>query len=640
MQPRAGSGGGPMCWKPRSDRGRATLAALVGAALAASGCRDRGLDAPDPVVVSLPPALVYDEATTTNVTFPPPAGPIPGDTGDIRISRDPVNVMMSRQPEPSPFRFAEVARESGVDFVHVSGTNKDRHFPTANGSGVALFDYDGDGKLDVYFATGTYFPVGSRRTGPNRLYKNLGGWKFQDVTKESGLGFEGYCHGIIAGDVDNDGDVDVLLCNCGPNALFLNNGNGTFTDVSKKAGIDRDGWSSGGAMLDFDNDGDLDIYVANYGKWKLPDDDEYCGDKNRGIRIYCTPQTVRPVKHFFYRNNGDGTFTDVYDKVFIDPATRAPRGRDDGRGFGAVAADFDGDGRVDLYVPNDMSPNFLFLNRGDGTFEDATEASGAAFDAKGRAQSSMGADAEDVDGDGRPELLVTNFEGEYNTLYRNLGGGRFLDVGFESGMARDSLPWIGWGTALADFDGDGWPDNFVSCGHVDDNLRLFGRPVDHEQPALLFLNLGGKGFRLATREAGPYFEGRHVGRGAAFGDLDDDGDVDIVLNHKDGPAALLRNDTPPRGNAWIRLELTGTKSNRDAVGARVEVVAGGRTIHRQRKGGCSLESANDPRLTIGLGRVEEVESLVVRWPSGAVTRQEHLKPGRAYKVVEPSESGP
>jgi hypothetical protein len=204
-------------------------------------------------------------------------------------------------------------------------------------------------------------------------------------------------------------------------------------------------------------------------------------------------------------------------------------------------------------------------------------------------------------------------------------------------MARDSLPWVGWGTALADFDGDGWPDNFVANGQVDDNLRLLGRTVDEQEPALLFRNLEGKGFRLVTRDAGPYFAARHVGRGAAFGDIDDDGDIDIAVSHKDGPAALLRNDTPRNGNTWIRLDLRGTRSNRDAIGARVEVAAGGRTIHRQRKGGCSLESANDPRVLIGLGRVEEVESLVVRWPSGAVTKQEHLKPGRAYKIVEPAE---
>ena len=286
-----------------------------------------------------------------------------------------------------------------------------------------------------------------------------------------------------------------------------------------------------------------------------------------------------------------------------------------------------------------MNPNFLYLNKGDGTFEDRTEISGAAFDEKGRAQSGMGVDAEDVNGDGRPDLFVTNFANEYNTLYENLGKGLFADTTPYFGLASDTMPFVGWGTALADFDNDGWPDNFVTNGHVDNNLREMGRLVDYEEPPLLFANQEGKRFRLATRDAGPYFDSAHVGRGAAFGDLDDDGDIDIVVNHKDGAPALLRNDSKNE-NRWIRLELQGTRSNRDAVGARVEVVVGDRTIHRQRKGGYSLESSNDPRLLIGVGRAEEVTRLTVRWPSGAVSTLEHLETGRTHKVVEPADDPP
>jgi enediyne biosynthesis protein E4 len=547
-------------------------------------------------------------------------------------------VVLSKQTEASPFRFAEIAKDAGIDFVHFSGMTAEKYFPTANGSGAAVFDYDNDGKLDVYFATATLLPLGTAKKGANRLFKNLGGNKFQDRTESAGLGFAGFCHGIVVGDIDNDGDPDVFLCNYGANVLFLNNGDGTFRDISKSAGIDRPNWSSGGALLDYDNDGDLDIYVANYGIWTLPEDDKFCGQlEPKRIRLYCSPNFIRPAKHQLYRNNGDLTFTDVYDQVIvtIDPETNRPRPRSDGRGFAAVTADLNGDGLIDIYVANDMNPNFLFLNRGDGTFEDATESSGAAYDERGQAQSGMGVDAEDVNGDGLPDLFVTNFANEYNTLHLNVVKGLFMDATSFFGLAADTMPFVGWGTALADFDNDGWPDNFVANGHVDDNREQLGQHYEYAEPPLLFLNLKGKRFRLATRDAGPYFESKHVGRGAAFGDIDNDGDIDIVVNHKDGAPALLRNDTKS-DNHWIRLELRGTKSNRDAVGTRIEIEVGGRTIFRQRKGGYSLESSNDPRLQIGVGPAGEVDKVTFRWPSGVVSTLEHLKTDRSYKVVEPT----
>jgi hypothetical protein len=541
------------------------------------------------------------------------------------------------QPQaPSPFRFTEIAQQAGVDFVHFSGMTEDRHFPTANGSGVAIFDYDNDGKLDLYFATGTLLPLGTARKGPNRLYRNRGGKRFEDVTEASGLGFAGYCHGIVVGDIDNDGDQDVFLCNYGPNLLFLNEGNGTFTDISKAAGVDVFNWSSGGAFLDYDNDGDLDLYVTNYGQWKLPDDDRFCTwnrsqdrPSDAKVRTYCSPKSITPARHFLYRNNGDRTFTDV--------TVAAGVGRTDGRGFGVVAADLNGDGRIDLYVANDMCPNFVFLNRGDGTFDDVTEVSGAAYDGHGLTLAGMGVDAEDVDGDGLPDLLVTNFAGERISLYRNVGAGIFEDRTPTSGMATDSTLWVGWGCALADFDNDGWPDCFVSNGHVDDNLESFGRKTAYAHPPLLHRNMAGSRFRLSTRDAGPYFDSDHVGRGAAFGDFDNDGDVDIVVNHKDGAPALLRNDTKT-ANHWIRLSLVGTKSNRDAVGARVTVELQSRTLVRQRKGGASLESSHDPRLLIGLGQETEAQRVSIHWPRGGVTTAEHIAADKYYRVVEPRDN--
>jgi hypothetical protein len=527
----------------------------------------------------------------------------------------------------APIRFTEVAASSGIDFVHTSGMTAEKYIPTANGSGVAIVDVDHDGKLDLAFANGTFLPVGSRPTGPNRLYKNLGQGRFRDETGSSGLVFAGYCHGILAGDIDNDGDQDVFLCNYGPNALFLNNGDGTFRDISQAAGIDRPNWTSSGAFLDYDHDGDLDLYLANYGDWKLPDDDVFCGDKAKGVRVYCQPKWIRPTRHILFRNNGDGTFRDVTDEAGL--------GRTDGHGFGVVAADLNDDGLIDLYVANDKDPNFLFLNRGGGVFEDVTLTSGAGLSERGQAQAGMGVDAEDIDGDGLPELFVTNFAGEPNTLYQNLGAGSFLDVTTLKGLAVDSIPWVGWGCALADFDNDGWPDCFVANAHIDDNRHLLGEVSPYAQPPLLYHNQGGREFRRVGRGAGAYFAERHLGHGAAFGDLDDDGDIDIVINHKDGPPGLLRNDTSGE-NRWIRLELVGTRSNRDAIGARVAVVAGGRTIHRQRKGGGSLMSSHDPRLLIGVGRSPRVARVTVRWPSGAASVLEDLTTNRTYSIIEPA----
>lgn len=547
-------------------------------------------------------------------------------------------VRASRTPqEPSPFRFVDIRPESGIDFKHVSGMTDEKHFPTANGSGVAVFDADNDGRMDLYFCSFNPMDPKVEKPGRNRFYRNLGGNKFEDVTEAAGLAFSGLSHGVIAADLDNDGDQDLLVCNYGPNRLYRNEGGLKFTDVSEASGLGGPGWSSGGAPLDHDNDGDLDLYLSNYGDWKLETDNKFCGDPEANIRMYCSPREVRLVQHVLYRNDGGLKFTDATEAAGV---ARPPAQQ--GHGFGVVTADLNGDGKIDIYVANDMNPNFLFLNKGNGTFEDTTELSGAAYDDKGNAQSGMGVDAEDIDGDGRPELLVTNFANEYATLYQNVGNGVYYDQTPFFGLAAETMPWVKWGVNFLDLDNDGWPDIFMANGHVDNNRegQEFG------EPPLLFRNVAldaskdaSRRFRISTRDVGPYFDKIHVTRGNACGDLDDDGDIDVVTNNYDDHPGVLRNDTPTATgtNRSLRLKLVGTKSNRDAIGARVEVQIGTWIIHRQRKGGTSLESSHDPRLLIGIGPNPRADKVTVRWPSGRVSNLENVEAGKLVEIVEPGD---
>jgi enediyne biosynthesis protein E4 len=527
-------------------------------------------------------------------------------------------------PRELLFRFRDASERSGITFAHCSGNSPEKEFPTCLGSGVALLDFDGDGRLDIYFATTRNLPLDApNRSQGNRLFRNRGGATFEDVTERAGVGFRGFCHGVTVGDVDNNGFPDLFLTNYGSNVLYLNNGDGTFRDATEGAKLGPPSWSCGAAFLDYDGDGWLDLYVSNYGTWPQMGPHPFCGDSSRNLRMICTPDLITPARHVLYRNRGDGSFEDRTQAAGIL--------RDDGRGMGVVAADFNGDGKIDIYIANDKCPNFLFLNRGDGTFEDASESSGAAFSGEGAVQGSMGVDAEDLDGDALPELIVTNFRGDGSTLYQNLGRGAFSDVSSRAGILGDSRPYVGWGCSFSDFDGDGWLDLFNLNGHVDDNLREFGQDVPQPEPALIWRQTEPGRFRR-IRDAGSFFLSDHVGRGAAFGDLDDDGDIDIVAGILDGRPIVLVNESPR--HSWIRFALTGRPSNRSAIGALISVHCGTRVIHRQVKGGGSYLSANDPRILIGLGDLTKVDRVEIRWPSGTRTFLSSPEIGRTHLVNE------
>jgi hypothetical protein len=591
----------------RTSRRRLVRLALLTLILPASvSCRD----AADPA--HLPMAITATAAST---------GPRPTTTIARPARRE--------LAEPSTLRFREVSGPAGVDFLHCSGKTPAREFPTANGSGVALLDFDGDGRLDLYFASTRELPLDApTKARGNRLFKNRGDGTFADVTDRAGVGFRGFNHGVTVGDFDNNGFPDLYLANLGGNVLYLNRGDGTFRDASRGSGAECGLWCSGAAPLDYDRDGDLDLYVTCYGQYH-PGGGSDCGDPSKGIRTYCSPKSITPERHFLLRNRGDATFEDVTKAAGIL--------RKDGRGLGVVAADVNRDGLIDLYVANDISPHFLFLNKGDGSFEDISESSGASASGRGQYQAGMGVDAEDVDGDGLPELFVTHFREDYNTLYKNIDGRLFQDVSSWAGIIKDSSPNVGWGCALADLDNDGWPDMLVVNGHVDDNLDLLGLNVPQAEPTVLWRNRGNGKFRRVV-DAGPYFGSTHVARGAAFGDLDDDGDLDVVVSQMDDHPAILMNESAPA--SWIRLELLTGRPGRPAIGAMVEVRAeGGRTIHRQLKGGGSYLSSNDPRLLVGLGKAERVERVDIRWPNGERSSLDGPATRQTHRVQEPPARG-
>ncbi len=533
--------------------------------------------------------------------------------------------------------FTDVAAETGLDFAHWNGMTGKFYFPEMTGQGAALFDYDGDGDLDVYLVQGALLGPGEKRSDAlfpydgawppsDRLYRNdLGAdgktLRFTDVTAASDLAklATGYGMGVAAGDIDNDGDVDLYVTNYGSNQLLLNQGDGSFRDVTAAAGVDDPAWSTSAVFFDFDRDGWLDLFVANYVVFDVARNPECFASSSR--RDYCGPSAFPGVADRLWRNRGDGTFEDVSVPARIASQKSA--------GLGVVAADFDGDGWSDLYVANDGEDNHLWLNQRDGTFRDEALLAGVAVNRQGQPEASMGVSAGDFDADGDDDLFMTHLMSETNTLYVN-DGGLFEDRTLETGLAAGSLAFTSFGTAWLDVDNDGWLDLMIANGSVKilEALAKDGDLFPLDQPNQLLMNAGGRRFEDATARAGAAFAAAEVSRGAAFGDVDNDGDTDVLLLNNNGPARLLRNNAGHR-QPWLGLRLIGGKGGRDMLGARVELKRqGAPPLWRRAHTDGSYCSANDPRVLFGLGGGAGVESVTVHWPDGTPETWPAPEPGR------------
>ncbi len=508
-------------------------------------------------------------------------------------------------PTDSRVQFVNVASEAGLNFRHENGASKEKLMPETFGSGVAWIDYDSDGWIDLFFANGADLARGRPSPG-NALYRNLGNGKFENVTARAGVAGKGlFCTGVAVGDFDNDGFPDIYVTGYGGNQLFRNNGNGSFTDVTDKAGVAGGGWSSSCAWLDYDRDGWLDLYVVRYLDYDIKNA-PYCGFKKDGYRMYCDPQQFDGVPDLLFHNNHDGTFTDVSRKAGI--ANRS------GKGLGVAVGDIDLDGWPDIFVTNDGIRNFLYHNNGNGTFTDVAYEAGVGFDTHGKPMAGMGTEIADYDGDGLPDIFMTAFSREYNTLFHNLGKLLFEDVTLSAGLDSGFLT-LAFGTKLFDYDNDGDLDIYATNGHVTDNIEMYDSSLSYKQKDLLYENIGGGRFKDVSAQSGPAFQIKHVGRGAAVGDFDNDGDLDIVVADCGGPPLLMRNDGGNR-NHWIALRARGSESNRFGVGAKVRVHAGGLTQLREINPAGSYLSTSDVRLYIGLGSETRIARLEIEWPSG------------------------
>jgi hypothetical protein len=539
----------------------------------------------------------------------------------------------SKPIAPSLPTFADVTAKSGIRFRHQASKTSRKYLIESMGAGVAMFDYNNDGLLDLFFVNGAALrdpmppdakPDKTDARYWNRLYRNNGDGTFTDVTEKAGLQGRGYGMGVASGDFDNDGNVDLLVTTSDGNILYHNNGDGTFTDVTAKAGVAGSGWCTGAVFVDYDRDGHLDLIVSRYVEWNFGMD-VYCGEHRPGYRAYCHPDQFKAIAALVFHNNGDGTFTDV--------SFKAGLGSSPGKALGLAVNDFDRDGWPDVFIANDSVPEQLFRNNRDGTFSEVGLMAGAAYGEDGAVFAGMGTDFADYNNDGWPDIFVDALANQKYTLFQNVRG-TFEDVTNRSGIAGITKLHSGWGTRLVDYDNDGWRDIFVAQSHVMDNIELTEPNLRYREKLLLMRNDHGS-FHDVSSSSGPPFTMAMAARGAAFGDLDNDGCVDVAISCNDGDALILRNQGGS-GSHWLMLKLRGTVSNRDGIGAAIRLVAesGSEQFAFVSTAGSYL-SASDPRVHFGLGKSRKANFIEIRWPSGIVQKLESIPADQILRVVEP-----
>src|ERR1700728_263238 len=544
------------------------------------------------------------------------------------------HVSAAAKPEgdaPVPGNFVDVTAKLGIHFRQEASPTSKKYLLETMGSGVALFDYDNDGRLDIFFANGARIddptPKGTipQKDGPkywNRLYHQKADGTFEDVTEKAGVAGTGYSTGVAVGDYDNDGFDDLFVAGYGHSTLYHNNGDGTFTDVTASAGMAGSGWATSAAWVDYDNDGRLDLVVARYMEWDF--DDIYCGRREQGFRSYCHPDAFKPASVLLYHNDGNGKFTEV--------AQKAGMGKP-GKGLGLAIADYDHDGWMDILLANDSIPEFLFHNKGNGTFEEVGLVSGIGLDSSGGTFAGMGVDFADYNNDGWPDAIITDLANQKYALYTNARDGTFEYSTLSAGLGAITLPHSAWGVRFVDYDNDGWKDLFLVQSHVMDTIQLEQPHLRYRESPLLLWNDKGKKFLDVSAQSGEVFQQKWAARGMAIGDIDNDGRIDAVVTENDGPAWVLHNETPPR-NHWITFRLVGVKSNRDGIGAQIKITTADGSQFAMATTASSYESSSDKRVHFGLGSANSVTQAEIRWPSGITQVLKNLQADQILTVTE------